>query len=143
LNALTETKTAPYPPVAEVAMVPLVLVIIGGVVMASYVPRRPPLAIPTLLLVVAGAVMLWNIVVLARLREFAWDTFFLVFRYALVAYVISAGMIAWAFVKDRTTGAPLVVVLLMLVIFATDVPLIIAFTVARYQTPKRVAVESA
>jgi hypothetical protein len=114
-------------------MVSLVLVIVGGVFMASYVPRRPPLAVPTVLLVLSGAVMLWNIVVMARLRDFAWDTFFLVARYALIAYVISAGMIGWVFVKDSTRGGPLLVVTLMLVIFATDVPLIIGFTVARYQ----------
>jgi hypothetical protein len=84
--------------------------------------------------VLSAAIMVWNIAVLARLRDFAWSTFFLVARYSLIAYVISAGMIEWAFVKDHTTGAPLVVVTLMLVIFATDVPLIIAFTVARYAT---------
>ncbi|HEX4491948.1 MAG TPA: hypothetical protein VH914_12140 [Acidimicrobiia bacterium] len=134
MSAPAESKYATYPPIAETAVVALALVIIGGVIMASYVPRRPPLLAPTALLVVSGALMLGNVVVLARLRDFAWSTFFLVARYALIAYVISAGMIEWAFVKDHTRGAPLVVVTLMLVIFATDVPLIIAFTVARYAT---------
>jgi hypothetical protein len=134
LSTVTKTEQPGYPPVAEIAIVPLVLVIIGGVIMAAYVPRRPPLVVPTLVLVAAAVVMAWNVVVMARLRDFAWDTFWLVARYALIAYVIAAGMIEWAFVKDHTTGAPLVVVTLMLVIFATDVPLIIAFTVARYAT---------
>ena len=58
-----------------------------------------------------------------------------VFRWALLAYVISAGMIGFAFVKDHVRGAPLAVVFVMLVIFALDVPLIIAFTVARYSSP--------
>jgi Tfp pilus assembly protein PilX len=44
-------------------------------------------------------------------------------------------MIAFAFVRDHTRGAPLAVVLVMLVIFALDVPLIIAFTVARFSSP--------
>ena len=133
MSAPTETQYGTYPPIAQTATVALALVIVGGVFMASYVPRRPPLAFPTALLVVSGALMLWNVVTLARLRDFAWDKFFLVGRYALIAYVISAGMIEWAFVKDHTRGAPLVVVTLMLVIFATSVPMIIAFTVARYQ----------
>jgi hypothetical protein len=85
---------------------------------------------------VAGAVLLlagcW---LTARLRPFDWDRFFLVFRWALLAYVISAGVIAFAFIKDHTRGAPLAVVLVMLVIYALDVPLIIAFTVARYSSP--------
>ena len=44
-------------------------------------------------------------------------------------------MIAFAFIKDHTRGAPLAVVLVMLVIYALDVPLVIAFTVARYSSP--------
>src|SRR4029077_15434915 len=72
---------------------------------------------------------------LARVRPFAWGRFFLVFRWALLAYVISAGMIGFAFVKDHVRGAPLALVLVMLVIYALDVPLVIAFTVARYSSP--------
>lgn len=134
MSAPAEAQDATLPPIGEIAVLSLVLVIIGGVLMAAYVPRRPPIAIPSVLLVVSAVVMAWNVIALARLRDFAWSTFFLVIRYALIAYVISAGMIEWAFVKDHTRGAPLLVVTLMLVIFATDVPLIIAFTVARYAT---------
>ncbi len=124
-----------FPPVAGVTTASLGLVVIGGILMASYAPRRPPLGVPVAL-AVAGAVLLlaggW---LTARLRPFAWDRFFLVFRWALLAYVISAGVIAFAFIKDHTRGAPLAVVLVMLVIYALDVPLVIAFTVARYSSP--------
>jgi len=58
-----------------------------------------------------------------------------VFRWALLAYVISAGVIGFAFIYDHTRGAPLALVIVMLVIFALDVPLIIAFTAARYSSP--------
>jgi hypothetical protein len=85
---------------------------------------------------VAGAVLLLaGGYLTARVRPFAWDRFFLVFRWALLAYVISAGMIAFAFVRDHTRGAPLAVVAVLLVIYALDVPLIIACTVARYSSP--------
>ena len=124
-----------FPPVAGVTTASLGLVVIGGILMASYAPRRPPLGVPVAL-AVAGAVLLlaggWLV---ARLRPFAWERFFLVFRWALLAYAISAGMIAFAFIKDHTHGAPLAVVLVMLVIYALDVPMIIAFTVARYCSP--------
>ena len=124
-----------FPPVAGVTTASLGLVVIGGILMASYAPRRPPLGVPVAL-ALAGAVLLlaggW---LTARLRPFAWDRFFLVFRWALLAYVISAGVIAFAFIKDHTHGAPLAVVLIMLVIYALDVPLVIAFTVARYSSP--------
>jgi hypothetical protein len=109
--------------------------VIGGILMASYVPRRPPLAVPVSLASVSAVLLLAGAFLLARLEQFAWPRFFVVFRWALLAYVISAGMIGFAFIRDHTRGAPLALVLLMLVIFALDVPLIIAFTVARYSSP--------
>ena len=124
-----------FPPVAEVTTVSLGLVVIGGILMASYAPRRPPLAVPVALAVAGAVLLLAGCWLTARLRPFDWDRFFLVFRWALLAYVISAGVIAFAFIKDHTRGAPLAVVLVMLVIYALDVPLIIAFTVARYSSP--------
>jgi hypothetical protein len=73
-------------------------------------------------------------VLIARLQDFAWDRFRLVLRWALLAYVISAGMIAFAFIRDHTRGTPLALALVMLAFFALDVPLVIAFTVARYSS---------
>jgi hypothetical protein len=122
----------PLPPITEVAVASLALIIVGGIYMAAYVPRRPPLTVPTILLVASAALLALAVVWLARLRDFARDRFFSVGRWALLAYVVSAGMIEFAFVRDHTRGAPLVVVTLMLVIFAVDVPLIIGFSVARY-----------
>jgi hypothetical protein len=91
--------------------------------------------VPVAITVVSAALLLTSGYLTSRLQPFDWDRFFLVFRWALLAYVISAGMIGFAFVKDHVRGAPLAVVLVMLVIFALDVPLIIAFTVARYSSP--------
>lgn len=124
--------TRRLPPVEPVAVVSLALIVVGGIVMASYVPRRPPLTVPVVLLAVSGALFLGNAAVLARLRDFAWARFLQVFKWALLAYAISAGMIEFAFVRNHTRGTPLLVVSLMLFIFAVDVPVIIAFTVARY-----------
>ena len=76
--------------------------------------------------------MLASVVLLSRLKDFGWTTFWTVFKWALLAYAISAAMIEFAFVRDHTRGASLVVVSLMLVIFATSIPTTIAFTTARY-----------
>jgi hypothetical protein len=122
------------PPVGELAIVSLALVIIGGIVMASYVPRRPPLGVPVTLAVISAVLTLSGALVLSRLQQFARERFFAVFRWALLAYAISAAMIGFAFIRDHTRGAPLALVLVMLVIYALDVSLIIAFTVARYSS---------
>ncbi len=72
------------------------------------------------------------LVLLSRIRPFAWNVFFKVARWALLAYVVIAGLLGFVFIFDHTRGATLVVLILTLVVFAFDVPAIIAFTVARY-----------
>ena len=128
-----------FPPVAPLTVGSLALIVIGGILMASYVPSQPPLAVPAALTAVSAALALTSAFLLSRLEQFAWPRFFLAFRWALLAYVISAATIGFAFVRDHTRGAPLALVIVMLVIFALDVPVVIAFTVARYSSPPRSA----
>ena len=129
------TKEREGPPIAEISVASMALVIIGGIYMATYIPRRPPLAVPILLVALSGALVAADVVLLRRLRGFAWSTFVTVAKWALLAYIVSAGLIEFAFVKDHTRGAPLVVVTLMLIVYAVDVPLVIGFTAARYDDP--------
>ncbi len=83
-----------------------------------------------------GAVLLASAYVsLSRVKVFSWTTFRNVLKWALLAYVIEAGMIEFAFVRGHTRGPSLVIVTAMLVIFAASVPTTIAFTVARYAEP--------
>ena len=77
-----------------------------------------------------------NVVLLARTRGLAWDKFFLVGRWTLLSYVVASGLIEFAFVKDHTRGSALVVLTAMLVLFTVNVPLIISFTVARFQSAR-------
>jgi hypothetical protein len=121
-----------YPPVAWCTTGALALVVVGGILMAAFAPRVAPLGVAETLLGVAVALLVVAAALLARLGPFAWPTFAKVFKWALLAYVISAGMIEFAFLRDHTRGASLVVVTLMLVVFAVSVPTTIAFTVARY-----------
>jgi hypothetical protein len=127
--------TRPFPPVAGLAVLSLGLVVIGGIVMAASLPRRPPLTGLGLIAGVSALLLAVAVALLTRLRDFAWDRFWLVIKWALLAYVISAGMIAFAFIRDHTRGGPLAVALVLLALFALDVPVIIAFTVARYSSP--------
>ena len=42
--------------------------------------------------------------VLARIQDSAWDTFFLVLGWALLAYLIQAGMIEYVLVHNHASG---------------------------------------
>lgn len=136
----TDTSASPatvnaerrFPPVIPVVSFSLTCVVIGGIVMASYAPRKPPLGLPIALLVAAALTLLGGIGMLVRHPGFRWDMFGRVGRWALLAYLVSAGMIEFAFVKNHTRGAQLGIVTGMLVIFALSVPTLIATTVARY-----------
>lgn len=121
-----------FPPTVELVALSLASVVIGGISFAAHAPRRPPLTLPVILLALAAGLLVVGILLLMRHPGFAWTTFVRVGRWALLAYIVSAGMIEFAFVKNDTRGAPLVVVTGMLVIFALDVPVLIATTVARY-----------
>jgi energy-coupling factor transporter transmembrane protein EcfT len=126
----TPAATARRAPVSELATLSLVLTVIGGVTMAAYAPRRAPLPFPIALLIAAGVLSLVGVVLMIRIARFAWKTFWQVFQWALLAYVIEAGMIGYVFVHNKTPGGHLAVLMGFLFLFATNVPLIIAFTVA-------------
>jgi len=121
------------PPVAEVAVLSMALVIAGGIFMAAHLPAHPPLGLAEVLLVLAVVVIVTNVVLLARLRDFAWGSFFLVAKWALLAYLVIGGMLEYIFVFDGTRGQILVVMTCMLAVFAVNVPMLLAFSVARYQ----------
>ena len=121
------------PPIAALVVVSLAVMLSGGVYLAAHLPSPPPLA-PAIGLLAAGAALtVVALVFLVRVRPFAWDTFFLVARWAVLAYLVIAGLLGFVFVFDHTKGATLVVVILTLAVFALDVPTVIAFTVARYE----------
>jgi hypothetical protein len=126
----------PVPPIGWLSTGALGLVVVGGIMLASYAPRVAPLGAATALL--CGAIVLLALAgaLLARIKGFAWETFANVFKWALLAYVITSGMIEFAFVRDHTRGSSLVLVTLMLVVFALSVPTTIAFTVARFADPR-------
>lgn len=120
------------PPVAELAVTSVALMLAGGVYLAAHLPKPPPLG-PAVGLLAGGAFLsALATLMLARIRPFAWRTFFLVGRWAFAAYVVIAGLLGFVFIFDGTRGATLAVLVLTLLVFAVDVPMIMAFTVARH-----------
>lgn len=121
------------PPITEIGAASMIAIAGGVIYLASYLPKHAPLGLAIALLLLAAALQVTNVILLVRLRSFAWKLFFQVGRWALLAYAVIAGMIEFAFVFDGTRGAQLVVMTLMLALFMLNVPVLIAFTVARYQ----------
>jgi hypothetical protein len=120
------------PPVTDVGMASLALIVAGVIYLAAHLPRHVPLGPAVALLAASALLFAGNLVALARVQGFPWGSFFDVARWALLAYAIIAGMIEYAFVRDHVRGGALVVLTLSLVIFAALVPTLIGFTVARY-----------
>jgi hypothetical protein len=129
------------PPVAELAVVSMALVITGGIYLVAHLPQRAPLGPAVGLLAGAGVLLIADAALVSRLRPFAWRVFFQVAGWVLVAYVVIGGMLEFIFIYDGTRGALLVVLTLSLLVFALDIPILLGFSVARYQDPTPSAIE--
>ena len=129
-----------FPPVTQLGMASLALIVAGGIYLSAHLPRHVPLGPAVVLLVASVLLLVGNVFALTRVKDFAWDQFFSVAKWSLLAYIVIAGMIEYAFLKDHVSGGSLVVLTLSLAVFSVHVPLLMGFTVARYaDTDGRVA----
>jgi hypothetical protein len=116
-------------------MASLALIVAGGIYLSAHLPRHVPLAPAVILLVASATLFAANLAALARVRDFAWERFFAVARWSLLAYLTISGLIEYAFLQDHVHGGSLVVLTLSLLVFAFHVPTLIGFTVARFEEP--------
>lgn len=123
------------PPVTELAMASLALIVAAGIYLASHIPQHVALGPAVGLLAASAALMALNLFLLARVDGFPWARFFAVGKWALLAYVVISGMIEYAFLQNHIRGGTLVVLTLSLAVFAVHVPTLVGFTVARYYEP--------
>jgi len=122
-----------FPPVTQLGAASMAFVAAGVIVVAAYLPKHAPLAAPIACLAVAASLLGVNLVLIARARGFALWRFLQVMRWGLLAYAVVAGMLEYTFLYDHTRGAVLAIMTCMLVLFMVNVPLLLAFTVARYE----------
>jgi hypothetical protein len=123
------------PPVTQLGMLSLALIVAGGIYLSAHLPEHVPLGPAWALLAASALVLAVNIVALSRVRDFAWGRFFQVGKWSLLAYLVIAGMIEYAFLQDHVSGGTLAVLTLSLAVFAVHVPMLVGFTVARYAEP--------
>jgi hypothetical protein len=124
------------PPVTEIAMASLALIVAGGIYLSAHLPRHVPLAPAVALLAASAALLVGNLLALSRVRDFDWRRFFQVARWSMLAYLVIAGTIEYAFLRNHLRGGALVVLTLSLVVFSVHVPTLVGFTVARYYDPE-------
>src|SRR5581483_4211146 len=71
------------PPVTQLGMASLALIVIGGIYLSSHIPQHVPLAPAVGLLIASVVLLVVNLALLARVHGFAWDRFFEVARWSL------------------------------------------------------------
>jgi hypothetical protein len=120
------------PPVTQLGMASLALIIAGGIYLAAHLPQQVPLAPAVILLAASALLLVVNLALLSRAKDFPWPRFFEIGKWALLAYVITAGLIEYAFLRNGLSGGPLIVLTLSILVYAVHVPVLIAFTVAKY-----------
>ena len=124
------------PPVTQIGMASLALIVAGGVYLSANITGDISLTPAVVLLALSFLLLVGNLVALARVRDFNRARFLEVAKWALLAYAITAGMIEYTFLRNDLSGGPLVVLTLSLVVYAVHVPMLIGFTVARYHEPQ-------
>jgi heme/copper-type cytochrome/quinol oxidase subunit 3 len=135
LEAAAPPDERRLPPIQPIAVATIVLIVSGGIYTAAHLPRHVPQG-PTIALLAAAVVLLaTNVVLLSRIEPFAWRIFRVVTAWVFAAYVVIAGMLEYVFVYDHTRGTQLLILTAMLAVFAVDIPLLLGFSVARYQDP--------
>jgi hypothetical protein len=123
------------PPVTQLAMASLALIVAGGIYLSAHLPKHVPLAPAVVLLALSALLLAVNLLMLVRVPEFPWARFLAVAKWSLLAYAVIAGMIEYAFLQNHLHGGSLVVLTLSLVVFAVHVPALVGFTVARLEIP--------
>jgi hypothetical protein len=120
------------PPVTQLGMLSLALIVAGGIYLSAHLPEQVPLGPAVALLAASAVVLAVNMFLLSRVKDFDWPRFFEVGKWSLLAYAVIAGMVEYVFLRNHLSGGPLVVLTLSLVVFAVHVPMLVGFTVARY-----------
>jgi uncharacterized membrane protein YeiB len=132
MSASAPQQERRLPPVTQLGMLSLALVLVAGIYLSAHLPQHVSLGPAVALLGASALVLAVNLIALARAQGFPWRRFAEVARWALAAYALIAAMIEYVFLRNHTSGGALVVLTLSLVVFALNVPLLIGFTVARY-----------
>jgi hypothetical protein len=125
------------PPVTEVAMTSLALIVAGGIYLVAHLPLHVPLAPAIILLALSGLLTVVNIVMLMRVDGFPWNRFFAVAKWSALSYLVISGLLLYVFLRNSVSGGPLVILTLSLLVFAIQVPILMGFTVARYAEPSQ------
>jgi membrane-bound acyltransferase YfiQ involved in biofilm formation len=133
MEAHGQTEERALPPIQQIGVAVLALIVAGGVYTAAHLPRHVPQGPTIVLLCVAAVLLAVNIGLLARIEGFAWRSFRLVSGWVFAAYLVIAGMLEYVFVYDHTRGSQLLILTLMLLVFAVDIPMMLGFSVARFQ----------
>lgn len=124
-----------YPPVTQLAMASLALIVAGGIYLSAHIPQHVALAPAIGLLAASVTLMAVNMLLLSRVRVFDWARFAQVAKWSLLAYLVIGGMIEYVFLRNHLRGGALVVLTLSVAVFTIHVPMLVGFTVARFHGP--------
>jgi len=126
----------PFPKAVELVSLSLACSMVGGIWLGSHASPKAEhsLTLPTVLLIAGAVLLAVGVLMVTRVKGFAWSTWVRVAKWALLAYVIESSLILYAFIHNQVRGSTLGVVIGLIALFAIDVPFLIATTVARYDS---------
>jgi hypothetical protein len=126
--------TPPRPLVPLFCQASLGFLVCAAIILAAQIPADRHLALPVAFDSTAWALFLVGVVLTTRVKFFAWRVLRLVASRHCLVEVVIGGMLEFVFIHDHMRATILTIFTSLLVVFAMDVALLIAFTVAQYQS---------
>lgn len=120
-------------PIVTASISSIIFAFLAAGVIASYLPQSAPLHWPVAFLIVSAVLWLAAVMLLFRLRRFAWQLFFSVLRWVSILPLTFAATAIFVFVTDGTSGITLAIMVAVLLLAALNIPIVIAFSVARHE----------
>src|SRR6202044_1537060 len=81
----TVTTEPRLPPVTQIGMASLALIVAGGIYLSAHLPEHVPLGPAVVLLALSALLLAGNLAALSRVKGFAWHRFFQIGKWALLA----------------------------------------------------------
>jgi len=122
------------PPCDMVCVGIMALVLATAVYLIGFLPHKPTLVPAWIMLGIAVVLLLAVVILLFSNKDtINFHMFGKVFKWMLLAYVVISGMLGSIVFVNRMPADIVATAVVAMVLFAIDIPLLVAFTVAKYQ----------
>lgn len=119
------------PPYTLIGISALATAALAGIFTARQTPQLSIAFIAIASCGFSAMLLLSNLWLLGKVRDYPWNTFSRFASVALIGYLVRTGLIGYAFVQSPVSGSSKLLFVGALALYASEVPVLIGATVAK------------